>query len=108
MALPKTLTLIAAATTLFAMVPATASAASAVKSLEVDLKGYDLSDAQDAQIVLQKITRAADRTCRTPAAKDTIRERIIVKACMTSATYKAVSSLDAPVLMAAYKQAKVS
>ena len=99
MTLPKTLASIMIATSVVASAPAFAGAIDPhVKTQDVSILGYDLSDRADAERVLAKIESAAKRVCTLSTARVTIQERKLRQQCAEQAIDIAVGSLDSPML----------
>ncbi len=99
MTLPKTLASIMIATSVVATAPAFAGAMDPhVKTMDVSILGYDLSDRADAERVLSKIESAAQRVCTLSTARVTIEERKIRQACTENAIDIAVASIKSPTL----------
>lgn len=97
MTLPKTLATVMTAAAAFSLLPAMAASTDVQeKSQDVSIRGYDLTDVNDAKAVLEKIEKAADRVCTISSERATVRERILRRACAESAIGKAVAALDAP------------
>lgn len=108
MTLPKTTTAILGSIAALAILPASAGSTddSVVKTINVSISGYDLTDPADAKTVLSKIQRAAKRVCRNSQARQTLQERAEEFACRTSAISEAVNNLDFPELNAALEETK--
>ncbi len=99
MTLPKTLASFALATSVTAMVPVFAATSDThVKTQNVSILGYDLSDRADAERVLSKIESAAERVCTLSTARVTIQERKLRQQCAEKAIDIAVGSLKSPTL----------
>ena len=100
MTLPKTLTAMIGSAAALAMLPAMAGSTSDtnVKTMDVSIAGYDLTDPAHAQIVYYKIQKAAKRVCRHSLARETLREKIDEKNCCAQAVERAVTQLNAPQL----------
>ena len=100
MTLPKTLTAIIGSAAALALLPAMAASSSEahVKSLDISVKGYDLSKSADAQIVFYKIQNAAKRVCRHSLVRETLREKADEKVCRADAIERAVAQLNEPAL----------
>lgn len=109
MTLPKTLASIALATSTLAMVPAFAATSDVhVKNQDVSILGYDLSDRADAERVLSKIEKAAERVCRLSTARVTLQERKLRTQCAEKAVDVAVGSLQSPTLTEALRASRES
>ena len=106
MTLPKTATTLFASVAALAMLPAMAASTTGqtIKTIDVPVAGFDLTDADDAKIVLSKIQRAAKRVCRNSNATRSVRERAEELACQSAAIAGAVAKLNAPQLTAAMEE----
>lgn len=104
MTLPKTLAFICGSVA-FATLPAMAGAAPSidVQKIEVSTQGYDLSSKTGADIVLNKINRAAEKVCGATTSRQPLAQRVLAKKCHEDAVIRAVASIDAPALSAAMK-----
>ncbi|NQY97045.1 MAG: UrcA family protein [Henriciella sp.] len=103
MTLPKTATTLFASVAALAMLPAMAASTTGgtVKTIDVSVAGFDLTDANDAKVVLSKIKRAAKRVCRNSNATRSVRERAEELACQSAAIAGAVTKVNVPQLTAA-------
>ena len=109
MTLPKTLASIVLATSIAAAAPALAGSANVnVKTQNVSLLGYDLSDRADAERVLSKIESAAERVCKITTARLTIQERKLREQCEEKAIDVAVGSLQSSTLSEALRASRSS
>lgn len=101
MTLPKTLATLASATAALSMLPALAASAPAQeKTAEVSVTGYDLSKRSDANIVFQRIERAAKRVCAISGIRESAKDRVDRSSCASEAIANAVAALNAPELTA--------
>ncbi|MEL7541882.1 MAG: UrcA family protein [Pseudomonadota bacterium] len=100
MTLPKSLTTLLGSALALSMLPAFAGSTTDehVKTMEISIAGYDLSDPADAKRVYGKIQSAAKRVCKTTTARQTLRERADEMACRADAIAQAIVALDEPVL----------
>lgn len=106
MTLSKTTTAILGSIAALAILPASAGSTddATVRTIDVSISGYDLTDPADAKKVLSKIQSAAKRVCRSSQARQTLRERAEEFACRASAISEAVNDLDFPELTAALEE----
>ncbi len=100
MTLQKSLTALIGSAAALAMLPASAgsSLGSSVKTLDVSIAGYDLSDPAHAQIVYYKIQKAAKRVCRNTLVRETLREKLEEQDCRETAIEEAVAQLNEPAI----------
>lgn len=109
MTLPKTLASIMIATSVVASAPAFAGAIDPhVKTMDVSILGYDLSDRADAEHVLSKIESAAQRVCTLSTARITLQERKLRQACAEKAIDIAVNSLKSQTLSDVLRESRES
>lgn len=100
MTLPKTATVIFASIAALATPPAMAGSTSdvTIRTVDVPIAGYDLTDPADARIVFSKIQRAAKRVCTNAQVDRTLAQRAEAVACQSKAIADAVAKLDMPKL----------
>ena len=100
MTLPKTATIFFASIAACATLPAMAGSTSesTVRTVDVSIAGYDLTDPADARTVFSKIQRAAKRVCNNPNGDRSVRDRADSIACQSNAIAEAVAKLDMPEL----------
>ncbi len=84
------------------MAPAARAASPAPESVAVRYGDLDLRDAHDAQLMLRRVKRAADRVCGEDIAVQYRAEIRSFKACRQSTIAAAVVKLDAPLVSAHY------
>lgn len=105
MPLSKSLIAIAVCAASVSVAPAMAASTTVLEqSKEVQVFGYDLSDAADAEQVLDKIQSAANKVCTLRTTVDTVRERMLRRECAERAVTTAVSSLNSPTLSALWQE----
>lgn len=105
MPISRTMIAIAAASVSVSMVPAFAATSTVhEQSKEVQIFGYDLTDAADAETVLAKIQATAKNVCTIRSNLDTARERAERQECAENATTVAVNSLRSPTLTALWQE----
>lgn len=106
MTLSKTVTTIIATTAACAMLPAMAATKTDTieKTVEISIAGYDLTSATDAQALLTRIEKAAERACKVSSNRQTVREMALRRACEERAIATTVESLDAPQVNAVYEE----
>lgn len=101
MTFSKTLTTTIIAATACALTPVMAAELDPnKKTLEISIKGYDLSNVEDAAEVFKKINLASKRVCRNYGHRETLRDRFYERQCRAEAIVQAVVSLNAPELTA--------
>lgn len=100
MTLPKTATVIFASFAALATLPAIAGSTSdvTVRTVEIPIAGYDLTDPADARTVFSKIQRAAKRVCTNAQVDRSLAQRAEAVACQSKAIADAVTKLDMPKL----------
>lgn len=84
------------------MAPSARAAAPAPESIAVRYGDLDLGDAHDAQLMLRRVKRAADRVCGADIASQYRAEIRRFKSCQQSTIATAVVNLDAPLVSAHY------
>ena len=77
-----------------------------VKTVEVTVKAYELNNADGAEVVLERIERAAERVCHTSLFAP-LKMRAAVAACEVSAVETAVKDLDSAHLTKAWQQTRM-
>ena len=110
MTLPKTATVIFASIAAFATLPAMAGSTSdvTVRTIDVPIAGYDLTDPADARTVFAKIQRAAKRVCSNAHGDRSLADRAEAVACRSNAIADAVTKLDMPKLTELMVEQKAS
>lgn len=100
MTLSKSLTTVLGSALALSMLPAVAGSTTDahIKTLEISIADYDLSDPVDAKAVYGKIQSAAKRVCKRSTARQTLRERADEMKCRADAVAQAIVALDEPVL----------
>jgi len=77
-----------------------------IKTKDVSILGFDLSDRADATRLLKQITTAAKRVCTISTHRETMRERVLRRQCAEKATDIAVQSLNSPTLNAVWQESQ--
>ncbi len=97
---PKTLAALICSAFAVSALPSMAAASPKpdVKTVEVSIAKYDLATPEDAQVVYDRIKRAAKRACRRSVAQKTPSEHIEERNCRDQAIEQAVTQLDEPYL----------
>ncbi|MEL6862035.1 MAG: UrcA family protein [Pseudomonadota bacterium] len=106
MTLPKTLATAIAATASLALLPAFAAETEQVKTLELSIADYDISNPADARAVVKKIERAARKVCTLDRGPVPLHERLQRERCEREAVANAVQSLNSDVVIAAFEETR--
>ena len=101
MTLPKTLAAMTCISIALASVPALAATSDVhIKTKEISILGYDLSNRADAEAVLKKIVSTAESVCRLHGNRETLIERRLRQRCADKAIDVAVASTRSETLAA--------
>lgn len=89
---------IASITATFIAAPAFAGSTDRINQVEVEIAGFDLTDAQDAQTVLTKIESAAEQACEVNSGERSLYRKMQQAQCVSAAIDSAVVGIGSPLL----------
>ncbi|WP_084396824.1 UrcA family protein [Henriciella aquimarina] len=76
-----------------AAAPAFADPAHRVRSVDVDISGYDLGTENGARMVLKRLEKAADSVCGVRSGVKTLQQLRYERACINDAMENAIDSI---------------
>ena len=79
----------------------------AIKSVEVPVKAYEVNNSEGAQVVLDRIEKAAENVCEATRVRRPLHLQTAIRACEASAIETAVKNLDAAYVTEAWEQTQV-
>lgn len=105
--LPTAFAALALTTTALAASPAMAATTAVhIKTKEISILGFDLSDRADATRLLNQIAVTSKRVCTISTNRETVRERTLRRRCAEKATDIAVRSLNSDTLNVVWREMK--